>query len=369
MKIVFLSNFFNHHQKPFSDEIYQLNPNYFFIETMNVPAEQKKMGYEINNTPSYVLNYQKDENKCIQLIDNADVIITGSAPESLILNRKRNKKLIVRYSERPLRHGIEFLKYIPRFLNWHFLNPLGSPIYMLCSSAYTASDYRKFGLFCNKTYKWGYFTAFKEYENIYELISHKKKNTIIWVARFLKLKHPEYVVELANYLRSKEMMFEISMIGSGAEEKKIKELIQKNGLEKYIHLLGVMPPEKVREYMEQNQIFVFTSDQQEGWGAVMNESMNSACAVVADRRIGSVPFLIQDGINGFAYGSKQEFFEQVEHLLNDDLLRTKISTEAYRTIQKIWNPKIAARRFLELAESLIKKGQCDLFESGPCSRA
>ena len=133
------------------------------------------------------------------------------------------------------------------------------------------------------------------------------------------------------------MTFEINMIGSGVEEKEIKELVQKNGLEKYIHLLGVMHPEKVREYMEQSQIFVFTSDQQEGWGAVMNESMNSACAVVADRRIGSVPFLIQNGINGFAYGCKQEFFERVEHLLNDDLLRTKISTEAYRTIQEIWN--------------------------------
>ena len=49
--------------------------------------------------------------------------------------------------------------------------------------------------------------------------------------------------------------------------------------------------------MEKSEIFLFTSDKGEGWGAVLNESMNSACAVVASHAIGSVPFLLKDGEN------------------------------------------------------------------------
>ena len=32
--------------------------------------------------------------------------------------------------------------------------------------------------------------------------------------------------------------------------------------------------------MEKADIFLFTSDRREGWGAVANEAMNSACALV-----------------------------------------------------------------------------------------
>ena len=37
---------------------------------------------------------------------------------------------------------------------------------------------------------------------------------------------------------------------------------------------------------------------QEGWGAVVNEAMNSGCAVVADHMIGAAPWLIRQGENG-----------------------------------------------------------------------
>lgn len=51
-----------------------------------------------------------------------------------------------------------------------------------------------------------------------------------------------------------------------------------------------MKASEVRSYMEKADIYLFTSDFNEGWGAVLNESMNSGCAVVASHAIGSVPF-------------------------------------------------------------------------------
>ena len=46
MKLVFLSNYFNHHQKPVSDAFYQkLGKNYVFIETARMTQERINMGW------------------------------------------------------------------------------------------------------------------------------------------------------------------------------------------------------------------------------------------------------------------------------------------------------------------------------------
>ena len=53
MIIVYLSNFFNHHQKPVADAFYKMTDgNYWFVETANMSEEQKLLGYpQIRNRP------------------------------------------------------------------------------------------------------------------------------------------------------------------------------------------------------------------------------------------------------------------------------------------------------------------------------
>jgi glycosyltransferase involved in cell wall biosynthesis len=146
-------------------------------------------------------------------------------------------------------------------------------------------------------------------------------------------------------------------------------MVEQRHLNEEVHLLGVMNPVQVREYMERSEIFISTSDRMEGWGATVNEAMSSLCAVVADERIGSVPYLIENGNNGFSYRTKQELFETVEHLLKNKDERNVVARKAYQAMRTLWSPRVAASRLLSLVENLRQNGQCNLFESGPCSRA
>lgn len=304
-KIVFLSNYFNHHQKYLSDALFKLtNGNYCFIETMPFPEKRLKLGWGIDEKPGYVKqSYTSQETalECQHLIDRADIVITGSAPEQLLRNRKKQRKLIFRYSERPLKKGIEIIKYPYRWLKWHKNIPPRSKMYMLCASAYTSADYSKFGLYKKRSYRWGYFPEVKRYDSIEKVIELKQSNSILWVARLIKLKHPEALIEVAKRLKADGYNFDMKLIGNGELEEQIKNCIVEDGLEGQVHMLGAMNPEQVREHMEQSEIFMFTSDKNEGWGAVLNEAMNSGCAVVASHAIGSVPFLIKNGENGFIY--------------------------------------------------------------------
>ena len=124
--------------------------------------------------------------------------------------------------------------------------------------------------------------------------------------------------------------------------------------------------------MEQSEIFLFTSDFNEGWGAVLNESMNSACAVVASHAIGSVPFLINDGENGFIYknGDEDDLFNKVKILLDNPEKRKEISLKAYKTMTETWNAEIAVQRFLLLSKKLLDgESVNNLFTDGVCNSA
>ena len=123
--------------------------------------------------------------------------------------------------------------------------------------------------------------------------------------------------------------------------------------------------------MEKSAIYLFTSDRQEGWGAVLNEAMNSGCAVVANSAIGAVPFLLKDKVNGFIYedGLIDKAYQKVKLLIENNELRSKVSINAYETMKDIWNPKIAAERLLQLVDSIMGHSNTELYNEGPCSLA
>lgn len=240
---------------------------------------------------------------------------------------------------------------------------------MLCAGAYTAPDCRFIHCYKNKTYKWGYFPKVKEYDDIEEIIKLKRPASILWTARFIKLKRPEAALYVAKRLKDEGYSFTLDMIGGGELEPKIRQKIKANGLEDCVRLLGTMSPEKVRENMEKSEIFLFTSDRNEGWGAVLNESMNSGCAVVANGVIGSVPYLIKDGENGLIYkdGKLRDLYEKVKFLLDNPKTRIKLGQAAYKTLTDKWNADVTAKRFIKLIEN-IENGKDSPFSDGPCSK-
>lgn len=375
MSIIFLSNYYNHHQSALSQAFYNYTQGeYRFIQTVPMEEERIKMGWG-EDLPNFVIESYKDKEtfqKCKELIFNADVVIVGGCHEveKLVHKRIKANKLTFRYSERIYKNWKNRLTIPLRFIKYHWANSKNT--YLLCASAYAAKDYALTGNFIGKAYKWGYFPAVKKYESIEKLIDDKTPASILWVARLLELKHPELPIKIAKSLKESGYKFQLSLIGNGELESKIRELIKSEGVEDCVTMLGAMKPEEVRKHMEQSEIFLFTSDFNEGWGAVLNESMNSACAVVACHAIGAVPFLINDGENGFIYknGDEDDLFNKVKILLDNPEKRKEMSLKAYKTMTEIWNAEVAAQRFLLLSNRLLEGKSVDnLFSDGVCSPA
>lgn len=374
MNIVFISNYFNHHQKEFSDCISSYDDiSYTFVATSKVSDERKKLGYGNWEIPDYVLEFSSyDNSKLKKIIDNADVIILGMAPERLVKKHIKAGKILFRYTERPFKSGINKFKLIPQIVKWHLCNPFYKPIYILCAGAYTSYDFTKLGMFKNKFYKWGYFPGLKVYSDFNESVNKKCADQILWCGRFLDWKHPDDALKVAKKLKDSGYNFHMNFIGAGPMSEKLKQMVNDFCLNEYVTFLGAMSPESVRKYMESSGIFLATSDYNEGWGAVINESMNSGCAVIASHAVGSAPYLIDDSQNGYIYesGNIDELYEKTAICLKNKELQLKLGYNAYCTITNEWNAKVASQRLRCIINEMLKgKKSPDLYESGPCSKA
>ena len=384
MKIVFISNFMNHHQLTLCQSLYKLTDgNFTFGALTPVPKERLDMGYhDMNKQYDFVLcAYESEENhkRLIELVKESDVLIVGginsSRADKYVKSHIGEGKITFQYLERIYKEGV-----------WHILSPRGTKnmlkyhtayrndgVYALCASAYTAWDLSLTRSYINKTYKWGYFPIVNKYD-VNELISKKNENkkiSILWVARLIELKHPEAAINLAVRLKKSGYEFELNIIGNGKMESELAQMVKDKNLSDCVFMRGAMSPEAVREYMESADIFLFTSDFNEGWGAVLNESMNSACAVVASHAIGSVGFLIEHGKNGLVYknGSDKSLLKCVKRLIDNPDFRKNLGESAYQTMIEAWSPEQAAERLVNLSHLLLAGGEDSLYDSGPCSKA
>lgn len=375
MKIVFYSNFINHHQVPLADALYELtDKNYVFVATMPLPEAFAKNGYEDYSNKPYLLKaYESKESfdKAMKLAEEADVVILGSAPGCYLKKRLQENKLTFRYSER------WFKRLKNRFMNPYYLlrdhyRYLNKPLYMLAASAYTARDVNGIGLYRKKIYKWGYFTEVDTPAKIIE-VKKSTSNTIslMWCARFIDWKHPELAIKLIYRLKQEGYNICLDMYGSGEKLESMVQLAKKLRVDDIVNFKGSVPNAEILSQMRKHDIFLFTSDKAEGWGAVLNESMANGCAVVASNLIGSVPFLIKDGENGCIFESEnlESLYEKITFLLDNPRQKNKIQQNALKTMQEVWNARNAAKQLLLLIKALQTSDMSLIPQEGPCSVA
>lgn len=376
MKIVFITNFINHHQVHVADEFAKTQGiEYYFVETEAMPKSFKSSGYpDYSNRPYVIKTYENDERLSYAraLIDNADVVIIGSAPESFVHRRLQENKITFHYSERWFKTGYHSLLSPRAWLSWYkkHIRYRNKRSYMLCASAYTAPDVHKVFAYPNKCFKWGYFTQVPELdiEKILEAQKGASRIRILYISRFLSWKHPELPVQLARLLKDAGIDFELNMYGNGPEFSRITALIDSLKVNDCVNLCGNRPNDEILEIMREHHIFLFTSDRNEGWGAVVGESMSNGCAVIASEAIGSVPFLIQGGVNGLTFKdqSLSDLFNKTMLLIKNQDKRAQIVRNAYKTMHDVWSPKNAAQSFVELAKSAMAN-DIHARTEGPCS--
>lgn len=362
MKIVFVSNFLNHHQIPLCEELKAKVDEFYFIATDN----GNNQGYQRSEIRDYMIDYNKDTIRAKSEIISADAVIFGACPDKLVELRMRENKLSFIYSERIFKKGVWHC-LIPKNYNMlkkRYINNKNKNLYVLAASAFLPYDLSVFGFPQEKIFKWGYFPDCQVNTK-----PEKQLNTILYAGRLLKLKHVETVLETAKLLKQDGYDFTVNIAGDGPEKDSLVAMKKAYGLDDNVKFLGSKTHEEVLEIMKKSSIYMFTSDFNEGWGAVLNEAMANGCAVVASSAVGSVPFLVSHNENGviYKYGNNEKAYNAVKILLDDAEKTKRLGENAKATISN-YNYQVAAERFVSAIkefynENRITPAECGVFSS------
>lgn len=381
MKVTFVSNYINHHQIPFCEAmVRELGEAFCFIQTQPMEEERIRMGWSADlSSLSYVKLFYEQEEMCRRFIMESDVVLFGGVDdESYIVERLSAQKPVVRLSERLYKSG-QWKAVSPRGLIQKYKDHTKyrkKPVYLLCCGGYVASDFHIVRAYPDKMFKWGYFPKLITHD-IDALIKEKRdrsekseKTELLWAGRFIDWKHPEYAIKAATRLKAEGYSFHLTMVGGGEMEEELKKQAYENNLQDVVTFAGYKTPQEVREYMEKADIFLFTSDYGEGWGAVLNEAMNSGCAVIANCAIGAVPFLLRPGENGLIYPNLDFncFYTHLTGLVGDPEKMSAYGKAAYETIAGEWNADCAAKKLVALLNAMLN-GETVFAKEGILSKA
>ena len=366
-----VSNFLNHHQLTLCNAFKRNCDEFYFIATSPISGERLKLGYaDMNRAYDFVVRtYDKSTSKerLRQILTECDAVIFGACSDKYIEFRIKQGKLSFLASERFFKKGVwrRFYPPVKKQVANRTVRFAGDNYYVLCASAFLSWDLSLMGFPAEKCFKWGYFPQVEHFEIYPE--RNNEKLRILWAGRMIDWKRADTALKACQSLKKSGVDFRLSFIGDGNCAAELKELSVRLGLEDNVVFLGSMPPEKVREEMLASDIFLFTSNFREGWGAVLNEAMSCGCAVLASSGAGSVPYLIDDNKNAviYKYNSQKDFNNKLLMLANDKSLRRKLGECAVNTINNEYSAELAVERFLDFVRSNGKIA----FEKGPMSRA
>lgn len=391
MKLVFYSPILNNHQVHVADALWELTKHqYCFVELSHLQQEHMKGDTHDYADRPYLLrawNSPQSYQQAMILAQNAECCVF-SGIQALPFQIKRLKLRLLSFdmSERWLKRGILNLVspvIFKMFLTYHFYRWSKFPLYKLCCSAFAVSDHLKLRMYRNKCFQWGYFTQVNQ-PKIFKSPEQELENqtTFMWCSRFLKWKHPELPILMAAYLKQRGYRFVLDMYGQGECENYAHKLVRQLGLDNVVNFHGSKNNEEIIEAMRQHRIFLLTSDQNEGWGVVANEAMANGCVLVASEAVGSVPYLIKEGISGLTFTSSrpsrsfnnpdrkalESLCNQVEWLLKHPVEMEHIRKQSLLRMYDLFSPRVAAVRLLKLIEGL-QNGWLPDFPEGPCSPA
>ena len=155
-----------------------------------------------------------------------------------------------------------------------------------------------------------------------------------YVGRLSDEKGVQYLIE-AGMLLMETGPCKILIIGDGPKRKELEDMVKMKGLEGNIIFTGFQT--NIEEWMPSLDIFVLPS-LTEGTPMALLEAMSFGIPVVATR-VGGVPRVIENGINGILVNSSDSkaIAENLKILFHDPFLRKRIAKEAVDVVEKKHN--------------------------------
>lgn len=186
---------------------------------------------------------------------------------------------------------------------------------------------------------------------ITETVSEKSKldnNNVITISRLHEGKKINELINIFSKIEDKNA--KLYIIGSGDEEEKIREQINKLGLNNSIIMTGYLDKNEQKKYLLDSSVYAMTSIS-EGLPMVLLEAMQFGIPCIAYETDSGVTDIIKHNENGFVIKARNEkaYINKLKKLLKDSGLRHYLGSNCKKicekyskdNIVKIWDKILA----------------------------
>jgi glycosyltransferase involved in cell wall biosynthesis len=166
---------------------------------------------------------------------------------------------------------------------------------------------------------------------------------ILTVAELHERKGLEYLIKAMPAILEKIPNTKLIIVGEGPQRQDIEKLIEKEGLAKNIKLLGHR--KSIPKIMASANLFVLPSVK-EAFGLVILEAMAAWLPVLATK-VGGIPEIIEDGVNGFLIEPKnsEKLTKKILELFNENFNFEEYIKNAQTILKEKFDAKAMAKQY------------------------
>lgn len=395
-RLTLVNNIPTHHQMPVALQLHRLLGDRFRCVFLHpVDAERSSMGWSDPSADAgdWVVRAWESPASAVRAREEAlgaDVALFGTfwsyAPiptwtkarlakglPTLGFSERRSKpslRTVRRKNGRPIRGPLALWT----LMRWHkihsdqrrtYANP---QCHFLPIGAAAAKAEADKGLFLGRMWKYAYFTDVPDDEPPPRPDGPLR---ILYVGRLLSLKRVSDLLDAAGKLSPLAAGIRFEIVGDGPEKDALVTQANALGLQDAVAFKPSVPASQVRGIMRQADVLFLGSNDEEGWGAVVNEGMAEGCVPVVSSSCGATGYLVHDGTTGYKFpvGDVNKIAEILERLAKGRPAARELGRQAWRYVHDEWSPAVAAERLVEFGRCLVEEGRPANFPSGPLSPA
>jgi glycosyltransferase involved in cell wall biosynthesis len=141
------------------------------------------------------------------------------------------------------------------------------------------------------------------------------------------------------------------LVGEGSAEAELRTLVESRGLDDRVLFRGTVSQPELKQRMLHCVCLVLPS-RSEGLGRVLLEAMACGRPVIGSR-VGGIPELIHDGVNGFLVevGDVDSLRDRMGRLLGEPQLAEQLGRNGRRMVRDLFSPDAYFKGYTELVET------------------
>ena len=291
MIFVLYTNIVSPHQMALAKRLSRVQCiEFYYIYTEKLPKDAAKRGWSWGRDERWML-YSSDHKERVEcLLTSCDVLLSGIRLIDVFEKRIAKGRKTLYMSERWFKpvYGLPGwlrLCILPYFRMVRRFSRLfkSQSFYYLPMGPWASFDMMRacrvtgIGNVDNRMIPWGYYVEPSAWERR-EWHAHVPLR-ILWVGRMLRYKRVDTIVRAVSRLRGAQL----TLVGQGEKREDLISLAK--GMP--VSFLDPVPISHVRTLMRENDVYVLSSDENEGWGAVLNEAMEEGMLCIGTFEAGA----------------------------------------------------------------------------------